>query len=379
VSERWDAIVVGLGGVGSAALWRLALRGVRVLGLDRFPPGHDRGSSHGATRIIRLAYMEAPDYVPLLRRSFELWSELEVACGQELYRQTGLLQVGPRDGPVVQGIERTAREHQLSVEVLEATEVRARFAGFDLPETSAGVFDPRAGYLHVERCVVAATQQAARLGAEVRTGVEVHGWSADGGDVVVETDQGPLRAGRLVVTPGAWAGDLLAELGVPFVIRRKSLFWYEAPAEPYAPDAGCPCFLYETPAGVFYGFPRLDEGGLKLAEHSGGRTVNDPLRLDREVDAGEQSAIEGFLRQHLPDVSATRRRHGACMYTVTPDEHFVVDRHPTHPQVCFAAGLSGHGFKMAPVLGQALAELALDGQSQLPIGFLGLGRPALSG
>ena len=376
--ERQDAVVIGAGGgVGAAALFHLARRGVRVLGLDRFPPGHDRGSSHGDTRIIRLAYMEAPQYVPLLRRSFALWSELEGISGQTLYHDVGLLQVGPPTCAVLRGIEASAAAHGLDVETLTGPQVEARFPAFRVPDGLYGLFDRCAGYLWVERCTQAHVDAALRAGASLRSGVAVRGWRAEGQGVVVETDQGPIAAARLVIAPGAWASQLLAGLELPLLVRRKPLFWFRS-AEPRYAAGPCPTFLFQLEDGsIFYGFPSVDGQALKCAEHTGGGEVRDPLEVDRGLDQAERARVEGFLRAHLPGVSGELYKHAVCMYTLTPDEHFVLDRHPQHPQVAFCAGLSGHGFKMVPVLGEVLTQLLLDGRTPHPVEFLRLDRPAL--
>jgi glycine/D-amino acid oxidase-like deaminating enzyme len=187
--------------------------------------------------------------------------------------------------------------------------------------------------------------------------------------VVVTTDQDTYAAERLLITPGAWAANLLGDLGIHFEVRRKSLFWYEAPPS-YSAAHGCPIFLYEMPTGVFYGYPQIDPIGLKAAEHSGGQAVTDPLTVNREIDPEDRQRVEGFLREYLPGVTLNLQRHVVCLYTMSPDEHFVIDRHPRYPQVAFVAGLSGHGFKFTGVLGEILSELALDGRTNAPIGFL---------
>ncbi len=368
--EHYDCIVIGTGGVGSAALFHLAQRGADALGIDRFPPGHDRGSSHGDTRLIRLAYMEHPDYVPLLRRAYDLWAQISERCGQQLYTETGLLEVGPPDGCMVPGVLESAREHDLGIEQLTAAEVERRFQGFRVPDTMTAVFEKRAGYLRVEACVLAYLAEAQKLGATLHSNESVHSWQADGQGVVVKTDKGQYAADRLIITPGAWASQLLGDLGIPFIIRRKSLFWYEVSDPVYNMESGCPCYFYETPAGLFYGFPQIGTSGFKVAEHSGGQTLTDPLTPDRDVYSGDQHQVEHFLGTYTPGVSHQRHKHVVCMYTVSPDEHFVLDQHPQYPQVAFTAGLSGHGFKFASVLGEIMTDLALDGQTQLPAGFL---------
>ena len=372
-----NAIVIGTGGVGSAAAFHLAERGAKVLGLDRFGAAHDRGSSHGQTRIIRQAYFEHPDYVPMAVRSYELWNQLAERAGQKLYHEVGLVQIGPPDGVVVPGVLEAARAHNLPVEHLSADEVHAQWPGFRVREGYAAAFERRAGYLRVEDCIRAHLDAARDCSAELRTGIEVRRWSADGHGVRVETDAGTFTADRLIITAGAWAGQLLADLGIRLEVRRKPLYWYACDDTRYEAAAGCPGFLFELPEGVFYGFSKIDALGVKVAEHSGGPVVDDPLTLDREVDLDDRQRVETFLAAHLPGVSLQMTNHSVCMYTMTPDEHFIVDRHPEHPNVVFAAGLSGHGFKFASTLGQSLADLTLAGHTDLPIGFLSLDRPGL--
>jgi len=374
MNRTYDAIVLGTGGVGSAALFHLARRGLRVLGIDRFGPGHDRGSSHGETRIIRQAYFEHPDYVPLLLRAYELWAELEELTGEKLFHQVGLLQVGPRYGAVVSGVLKSARQHGLTVEELTASETEQRFPGFAVPPELTGVYEPRAGYLLVENCVLAHLQAARNHGAEQLPETTVTSWRAEGSGVAVTTDRGEFRGGRLIISPGAWAGELLSSLNIPLEVRRKHVYWFSATVPEYSASSGCPTFLYELPQGVFYGFPSLPSYGLKCAEHSGGKAVADPTGDARAFDPKDYEGVTGFLANHLPGVTLNRSRHSVCFYTMTPDENFIVDRHPLFPQIAFAAGLSGHGFKFTGVLGQALADLAIEGMTKLPVEFLRLAR-----
>jgi monomeric sarcosine oxidase len=376
---RWhahDVIVIGTGGMGGAAALHLARRGVRVLGLDRFPVPHNRGSSHGQTRLIRLAYYEHPDYVPLLRRAYGLWHDLEREAGRRLLVESGLVMAGPAAGAVIAGALASARTHGLAVERLTAAEVTARWPAVRVPEAWDVVHESTAGYLHVEECVRAHAAAATRAGAELRSGLTVHGWRVAGDGVVVETDAGRFTAARLVLCPGAWAAGVLQLPAVPLPVLRKSLFWYAAsPGHEAEHAAGrLPCFAFDTAAGFFYGCPALDGRGVKVANHSGGRTVADPLDLDRAVDAGEQRQIERWLGDHLPGVSRTLTAHAACLYTMSPDQHFVLGLHPAHPQVAIAAGFSGHGFKFASVVGEILADLATTGRTSHPIGFLSPGR-----
>jgi len=375
--EHFDAIVIGTGGMGAAALMHLATRGVRVCGLDRFPPGHDRGSSHGQTRLIRMAYFEHPDYVPLLRRAYELWHELGDLSGRRLLVESGLLMAGPPAGEVVAGALASASIHSLPVERLTSDQAMARWPAFRLPEDWAAVHEARGGYLFVEECVKACAAEAVRLGARIDHGSAVRGWrsvgSAEhGGHVVVETESGSYAADRLVVTAGAWAADLLKLPSLPLHVLRKSLFWYRPEASAHADSTArhLPCFAFDGPTGFFYGFPALDARGVKIAEHTGGTPVTDPLHVDRGIDLHEQAKVEATLAAHLPGICGTQTDHSACLYTMSPDGHFVVGLHPHDNKVAIAAGFSGHGFKFASVMGEILADLTLDGKTNHPIGFL---------
>lgn len=378
--KQYDCIVLGTGGVGSAACWQLSRRGAAVLGLDRFPPGHDRGSSHGQTRIIRQAYFEHPDYVPLLRRAYELWAELEQTTSQRLFEQVGLLQIGPASGAVVAGVLTAARLHDLEVETLSPAESQRRFPGFRVPddcvsedcvsENMAAVYEPRAGLLHVEACVRAHCAAAAAAGAQLQSGVEVHSWSANSSGVTVHTNRGDFHARNLVITAGAWSPELLGLPSLGLRVLRKHLYWFPAPAE--YDSTRSPAFLYQLPHGVFYGLPAINADGLKCGEHSGGEQVPDPLHDPRLADELDQQRVSGFVRTYLPGVTPVIRSRSVCFYTMSPDENFLVDRHPEHANVCFAAGLSGHGFKFTGVLGAALADWVLEGRTKLPIEFLSL-------
>ena len=375
--QRFDVIVIGTGGMGAAALMHMAARGARVCGLDRFPPGHDRGSSHGQTRLIRLAYFEHPDYVPLLLRAYELWRELEALAGRRLLVESGLLMAGPPDGEVVAGAVASADIHGLPIERLSSSEAMARWPSMRLPDDWAAVHEARGGYLHVEACVRAHAAEAVRLGARLEHGVVVRDWRTVGpeegdGHVVVETDAGSYAADRLVVTPGAWAADLLRLPTLPLKVLRKSLFWYRPEAASHAAQAAgtLPCFAFDGPDGFFYGFPAIDARGVKIAEHTGGVAVDDPLAVERGIDAREQARVEGVLGARLPGTCGQLTGHAVCLYTMSPDGHFVVGRHPNHARVAVAAGFSGHGFKFASVMGEILADIALDGRTAHPIGFL---------
>jgi sarcosine oxidase len=374
--KTYDVIVLGIGGVGSAALFQLARRGVSVLGIDRFTPGHDRGSSHGESRIIRQAYFEHPDYVPLLRRTYTLWQELEERAQSQLYFPVGLLEIGPATGTVVPGVLESARKYAVEVEQLAEQEVTQRFPGFKLPPNCQAVFEPQAGYLLVEPAVQAQARLAQEDGAQLHAGEGVLSWRVVGNGVEVVTDCDTYSAGCLVVSTGAWSTSLLQGLGVRLRVLRKHLYWYAIAGSHVGRPAEVPAFLYEMPQGVFYGVPGVQPAEIKVGEHSGGSEVLDPLSDTRAEDECDRQRVDTFVAACLRGVSNRITRRSVCFYTMSPDEHFIVDRLPTAPQVVFAAGLSGHGFKFTPVLGEILADLVLDGKTTQPIDFLRLDRLA---
>ena len=369
-----EVIVVGTGGVGSAALFHLARRGVRVLGIDSFGAGHDRGSSHGETRVIRMSYFEHPDYVPLLRRSYQLWDELQELRGEALFVRSGLLYAGPEDGAIIRGVQESAEQHGLQVQQLDQGAAQEHFPGFVIPEDSAALYEPNAGYLHVEKCVIAQIEEAIRFGATHMPREVVRGWQRRGGKIEVDAGGEICTADRLVIAGGAWSSALLSSLNLKLRVLRKHLHWFEVDDPVYTRERGCPAFFFETDKGFFYGFPAIDASGLKISEHSGGIQVDELLTDPRVLDQQDFDRVGGFLKDHLPGVSTRHSRHEVCFYTMTPDEHFIVDQHPGDANIVFAAGLSGHGFKMTSVLGEVLADLVLEGNTRHAVDFLSLAR-----
>lgn len=373
MSMSYDVIVFGLGGMGTATVFELARRGRRVLGLEQFAIGHDRGSSHGSTRVIRKAYYEHPDYVPLLHRAYERWFDLEQCCGKHLFTECGCLSLGWPGEELVDGVIQSARQHQLTVEVLDAAELRRRYPVFRFDDSYAGVLEPEAGFLYVDDCVRAYAAQARLLKAELRDSEPVVSWKPTANGVTVQTAKGTYSADRLVITAGPWAGRVLAELGLPLTVRRKVLFWIATEDDSLFRRDRFPIYLAQMPNGFYYGFPVLDRDGAKCARHDGGDIV-DPANVQRTVTPGEDADCRAFLRDHLPQVSGPLRRTLVCLYTLTPDCHFIIDRHPEHPQVSIAAGFSGHGFKFASVVGEIMADLAERGETGLPVGRFRLRR-----
>jgi sarcosine oxidase len=371
---HYDIIILGVGGMGGAAAFELARRGRRVLGLEQYGLGHDRGSSHGQSRVIRKAYFEHPDYVPLLSRAYQRWYELEQLRGLHLFTECGCLSIGRPGGEMIPGVRRAAAEHRLSIEELSHDELRRRYPQFHFAEDYVGILERDAGFLYVEQCVHAHIDAARGAGADLRADEAVVGWEATGNGVTVRTSKNTYAADRLVITAGAWASRALAELGLPLQVLRKVLFWLgTANDRDFARDR-FPVYLAEVPEGFFYGFPAIDADGHKLARHDGGEPVADPATVNRTVTAEDEKDCGAFVQKHIPQVNGPARRAKVCLYSMTPDQHFIIDVHPAHDNVVLAAGFSGHGFKFASAVGEILADLAEKGRTELPIGLFRLGR-----
>ncbi|MDE0817610.1 MAG: N-methyl-L-tryptophan oxidase [Pirellulaceae bacterium] len=357
-AQHFDCLVLGTGGVGSAALYHLAKQGKRVAGIDRFGVAHDRGSSHGQTRIIRQSYFEHPCYVPLVQRAFELWEELQAEHGRDLYYQTGILQAGSSGGELIQGVLASSAQHDLAIEHMDVTAARKRWPQFAFDDDMEVIFEQRAGFLLVEHAISAHIEKAQWAGAELFLGHTIGEVKTGGSVLEVITDKETFTADSVVVTAGAWAADLLPELNGQLRILKKPLHWYAADADLYSNRGGCPAFFFESETGGYYGFPSIDERGLKVARHSGGIEITNPLELDRSLDVQERGCVAGFLRKHLPQVSDQATDHTVCMYTVSADSYFIIDHAQADERIVYAAGLSGHGFKFASALGELLAKMA---------------------
>lgn len=369
--NTFDCIVLGLGAMGSAACWAMSRRGATVLGIEQFGIAHNRGSSHGDTRIIRRSYFEHPDYVPLLDRSYELWRELEAMTPAPLFTRTGLLVVDAPDGEVIFGIRRAAQQHNLALQSLSAADARREFPAFAIPEGLVASFEPDAGFLAVESCVRAMAQRAAALGCEIHTDERVSGWSSDGRIARITTDRATYEARRLIITAGPWAGQVLTNMGLGLRVLRKVQLWLGTSDDRTHVSTGFPVFCFVT-NGFYYGFPSLDGQSMKIAEHSGEEAAESPEALDRGFYPRDAERVQEFAARHIRGVTTDVQRYSVCMYTMSSDGHFIIDRHPQFENVAIAAGFSGHGFKFAPLIGEVLADLTTDGHTRHPVGFLAL-------
>jgi sarcosine oxidase len=360
--------------MGSAAAYHLAKQGRRVLGLDRFGPPHQFGSSHGATRIIREAYFEHPLYVPLVQRAYELWKELEKEAGRQLLLQTGGLMLGDPTGVIVQGAQRSAEEHHLLYKLLSAGEVHQQFPAFQPNDNMVAVWEPRAGILFPELAIKTHLELAARHGADLRLNSPVLKWEPQNAGVLVRTESEVFRAKQLLLCVGAWTTSLVPDLNLPLTVERRVLFWFEprSQADLFQPQR-CPIFICEhEPRRYFYGFPDLGDGVKFGVHHEGAHS--SPDQLDREVKQHEIETARDVLRGLLPNAAGTLRSAVVCMYTNTPDEHFLFDHHPRYPQVLIASPCSGHGFKFSPVIGELTATLFCGGKSSFDLSLFKLAR-----
>ncbi len=372
--QMWETIVIGLGGMGSAAFMHLARRGVRTLGIERFDVAHDRGSSHGDTRIIRKAYFEHPDYVPLAKQAYDGWHEIEEASGQRLLERCGLLLAGPTEGDVIAGTRAAARQHELTLETIEPSDVRAHYPALRPTDDMEVLLERDAGFLRVEDCVRTQIELGQRAGGTLALNQRVRKWHCADGVVEVQTDSERYRARSAIITTGPWAQELLKDLGLPLAVQRKMQLWFPTIGKEFRLEAPCPVFGFQIADAFYYGFPEVRAGMVKLAEHTGASPVGSADALDRALRESDVERVRGFARTCLAPLGKTPTRHAACLYTMTRDGHFIVDRHPQSPNVALAVGFSGHGFKFAPLIGEILVDLIMTGQTTAPVGFLGLGR-----
>ena len=376
--QVFDHIVIGAGGMGSAAIYELARRGRRVLGLEQFTVPHELGSSAGATRIFRFAYFEHPSYVPLMRLSFARWQALERDFGERLLTVTGGLDIGLPSGRVVTGAKAACREHGLAHEVLRANEVSRRHPAWRLPQEFEAVHQPEAGFLPADRGIVAHVTLARKLGADVRENEPVRSWKAAGDRVEVETGRGRYAAGSLVLAAGAWTGKLIARLRALAVPQRQVVGWFKTPGPQFAPHA-FPVFILDCPErGNFYGIPEPAAGeGVKVGKFRHRQETVDPDAIDRRVTP-QDAAVLTWMERYLARPLGPPVGFKTCMFVNSPDEHFILDVLPEQPNVVVAAGFSGHGYKFCSGVGEVLADLSMQGATAHDTQLFRLSRPALT-
>lgn len=373
---KTDVIVVGVGGMGSAACYHLAASGAKVIGLEQFRVGHDNGSSHGETRMIRQAYFEHPDYVPLLKRAYTLWEKLEGLSSRKLFHKNGLALFGsPSSSPVYKGVVKSSEMYGLTVDRLSAEKSKKQFPMYSVPENLSCLYEPQAGFLFVEECVKAHVNQAKGYGAQIFENEQMLSYQQVGDEIKVVTNRETYFCRKLVITAGPWSSQIIKALSSQLRLSRAIQCWFKAD-QTHDLKYGTPCFAYHIEDEFFYGFPMLDGSTVKLAAHFSKDTISSPN--EKNVDSIPHDLLQRtkkFIRECLPCVNADELvKFVPCIYTMTSDEHFIIDRHPENSHVLFAAGFSGHGFKFSSVVGEVLSDLALKGSTQQPIEFLNLQR-----
>jgi sarcosine oxidase len=366
-------VVIGLGATGSAALCQLARRGVRAVGIEQFEIGHDRGSSHGATRMIRLAHFERPSYVPLMRRAYALWHELEDIARQKLLQITGIAEIGPPTGDVVRGT-RAGANSDLPCEVLDAASLMRRYPAFKIPQTFIAMVQPDGGFIEASKALAANIAAAKEHGAEVRTGEKVIAIEPAGAGVRVVTDRRAIAADFAIVAAGPWLNGLFLELNLPLTVTRQVIGWFE-PQQPEQFAAGrFPAFMFESEYGQHYGFPAYGDRGIKFAKHHHLGEAVHADNYERTVSAQDEAAIRAPLARYLPAANGPMRATETCLYTMTPDNTFIIDRMPGFPQIVVASPCCGYGFKFSPVVGEIVADLVTHGTTKHDIAQFRLGR-----
>ncbi len=365
ITGHYDAIVIGIGGMGSAAAFHMARRGLKVLGLERHNIPHALGSSHGITRIIRLCYYEHPSYVPLLRRAYQLWRELELAANEKLLYVTGSIDAGPEGSEVFEGSRKSCELHDLPHEILSQGDLHKRFPGYQLPQQHLAVFQPEGGFLLPERCIVNHVQIAQAFGAEIHAQEQVLDWEPTSRGVRVRTNRSSTyEADHLVIAAGAWVGEQAKFLAPVAVPERQVLGWFQPIEQNLFKPEKFPVFNILVDEGRFYGLPIYGVPGFKLGcyHHLGQKVVPD--ELGSKCTLADEKLLRTFVEKYLPLAAGPTMSLVPCMFTNTPDEHFILDFHPEYKQVCIASPCSGHGFKFCSVVGEIMADLVQHGSTQ---------------
>jgi sarcosine oxidase len=374
MTDRYDAIVVGIGGMGSATAWQLAKRGQKVLGLEQFDIPHASGSSHGINRIIRLAYYEDPRYVPLLKRAYELWRELETECGEHLLHITGSIDASEPDGIVFTGALESCRLHDLSHEVLTSAELSKRFPGYRLPDDYLALYQEEGGFLLSERCIVQHAEEAMKHGAEIHGREEVLEWTSSENGVSVRTTRDIYQTDKLIFTAGAWMGRLVDDLAPLLQPERQVLAWLQ-PLEPslFTPET-FPVFNLTVPEGRYYGFPVYGNPGFKIGRYHHLDESIDPSQPLRAPNQADEEILRAYVSRYAPAANGPTLALRTCIFTNSPDEHFIIDTLHEDQRVIVASPCSGHGYKFCSVIGEILADLAIDGSTQHDISLFRLDR-----
>ncbi len=367
MTTDFDVIIIGLGAMGSSAALQLSRNNKKVLGIDRFAPPHTFGSSHGQTRIIREAYFEHPLYVPLVQRAYDLWFDMEKETGKELFLKTGGMMIGSPESELVKGAKTSADIHNLEYKLLDFAQIKLQFPAFNLSEEMVGIWEPRAGVLFPEKCIETFLELAGNSGAKLNFNETVLNFTADKNEVTVKTDKGIYKTEKLIISSGAWLNKLIPELKLPLYIERQVLFWFDTNNSKNFNLEKFPIFIWEYETDkIFYGFPDTGDG-LKVAFYHGGDKLFNADVINREICEKEIDSIKEVMMKYFPDASNKLLNSAVCMYTNTPDLHFLLDYHPEYKNVIIASPCSGHGFKFSPAIGEILKDMVISGKTSFQL------------
>ena len=377
-NTSFDVIVIGVGSMGSSTCYFLAKRGYNVLGLEQFSITHDKGSHAGQSRIIRKAYFEHPDYVPLLNKAYQNWKDFEEETGEHLYYKTGLVYFGKKDAPILKGISKAASLNNIKLEKHDASSIAKTFSQFKMPIDFEALYEPGAGFITPQKTIKLYEKKAIESGAIINSNEKVVEWRKDGNSILIKTDKQTYRSDKLIITAGAWAGKLIPGLTNKLKVTRQFIGWIKPKAQNDFALNNFPCWMLsdDEKPGMYYGFPSLPVSefgmpeGVKLAHHYPGSIV-DPDNVNRNTTEDEKESLLYVLNKYLPGCFESFLSSKTCLYTNTPDKDFIIDHLPGYENlVTIACGFSGHGFKFVSIVGEILADLAIDGKTEQPIGFL---------
>ncbi|MBK15071.1 MAG: N-methyl-L-tryptophan oxidase [Chloroflexi bacterium] len=370
----YDCIVIGLGGMGSASLFELSSKGQNVLGIEQFDIGHDKGSSHGLSRIIRLAYWEGIEYVPLVLRAHDRWIELEKTYNEKLLNITGALDIGLESSETISGSLKACREFDIPHEIFTSTELSKKFPAYLLPEEYSSVFQKDGGFLVPESCINLYVNESINNGADVKQNCKVLGWESDGNIVTVSTSDGNFKTKKLVITAGAWTGILQDEMSRFLTPERQVVSWFKPESPEYYNSDQFPVFNMEVPEGRYYGFPIHHYEGTKIGRYGHLKENINPDSINREITDLDIATLRVPMEKYFQPTNPEPLFSQVCMFTNTPDEHFVLDYLPGNDNVFIASGFSGHGFKFASVIGELISDLMVDGGTEFDLGLFSLDR-----
>jgi len=379
----FDVIVIGIGAMGSATVYQLSkIPNLKILGIDQFSPPHIYGSSHGETRIIRQIYFEHPNYVPLVKKSYPMWKELENEAKTQLFVNSGGIYIGEEGYRLMNGLKLTAKEHNFEINIMKSNEIMEKFPAFRVPEKMVGIYDPTAGILFPEKCIEAFISGAENRGAVFNFGEKVLDIKSDTTHEKVITNKGIYNAKKVIITAGAYVTVLLKDLQLPLKVEKKKIFWME-PVKEFAQNftvEKMPIFLIEDEETKIqlYGFPNVLGTGVKSAMHvNKGDNIQDVYKIDRTIDDNDVEEFKSRISAYLPNVFGKLNKSSVCMYTMTPDEHFIIDFIPKNKRIILASPCSGHGFKFSIIIGEILKDLAIKGESEFDLSLFSLNRKIL--